>query len=377
MMAQTTTLEGKVKELEQQLAQSKAELEIQNHSNEMLLKEKDVVGSQAQPPQISTKETHLHVQLPHMSKMPNMPGPSQHKEEGQGLAPGALDVRSDLTQAIEDMSEGPAKEFFLHVKRVKVSDPGFLTARGIGKTYLCPHSTFSLVHGLLKAEDLYDLNPKEGTQYCEKLWNDAIEKLSRTSNEHANLSVWRLLWLCFGLEYAKAATFKAFWLIGCILQVYILKALVKIVEDEHDLKWWWGSLLVLGMFSMSMLMSISLHMCFTLSQKVGMKLRSTISMAVFNKLLDIKLFSLVGTNSGFLLNLVTNDSQKLVDAATYFNFVWFALVELGTVSTLAIIEIGASAVPGVIVAFLTQPLQASFLFSFIKCSKHIWIFKLS
>ncbi|MCO5605565.1 hypothetical protein L7F22_059748 [Adiantum nelumboides] len=229
----------------------------------------------------------------------------------------------------------------------------------------------------IEAEDLYDLNPKEGAQYCEKLWNDAIEKLRRTStNEHAILSVWRLLWLCFGLEYAKAATFKASWLIGCILQVYILKALVKVVEDEHDLNWWWGSLLVLGMFSMSLLVSISQHMCFTLSQKVGMKLRSTISMAVFNKLLDIKLFSLEGTNSGFLLNLVTNDSQKLLDAATYFNFVWFALIELGTVSTLAIIEIGASAVPGVIVAFLTQPLQASFLFLFINCLNYIWIFEL-
>ncbi|MCO5581606.1 hypothetical protein L7F22_035494 [Adiantum nelumboides] len=209
----------------------------------------------------------------------------------------------------------------------------------------------------IEAEDLYDLNPKEGTQYCEKLWNDAIEKVRCRSNEHATVPVWRLLWLCFGLEYARAATFKAFWLICCILQVYILKALVELVEDEHELKWWWGSLLVLGMFSMSVLMSISQHMCFTLSQKVGMKLRSTISMAVFNKLLSIKLFSLVDTNSGFLLNLVTNDSQKLLDAATYFNFVWFAFIELGTVSVLAILEIGVSAVPGVILAFLTQPLQ--------------------
>ncbi|KAI5066080.1 hypothetical protein GOP47_0018704 [Adiantum capillus-veneris] len=209
----------------------------------------------------------------------------------------------------------------------------------------------------IEAEDLYDMNPKERTQYCEQLWNDAIETVRRTSNENAPLSVWRLLWLCFGFEYALAAIFKPVWLIGVILQVYILKALVKVVEDEHNFKWWWGSLLVLGMFSMSVLVSISQHMCLTLSQKVGMKLRSTMSMAVFNKLLSIKLFSLVGTNSGFLLNLVTNDSQKLLDTATFFNFVWFALIELGTVSTLAIIEIGVSAVPGVILSFLTQPLQ--------------------
>ncbi|MCO5614705.1 hypothetical protein L7F22_068989 [Adiantum nelumboides] len=74
-------------------------------------------------------------------------------------------------------------------------------------------------------------------------------------------------------------------------------------------------------------------------------------------LLSIKLFSLVGTNSGFLLNLVTNDSQKLLDAATNFHFVWFMVIEIGVISTLAIIEIGVSAVPGVILAFFTQPLQ--------------------
>ncbi|MCO5568700.1 hypothetical protein L7F22_022399 [Adiantum nelumboides] len=230
------------------------------------------------------------------------------------------------------------------------------TIPNVGKKWqqLPPCSPY---RGDSSAEDLYDMNPKEGTQYCEQLWNDAIEKVRRPLNKNVTLSVWRLLWLCFGLEYARAAIFKVSWLIGVILEVYILKALVKVVEDEHDFKWWWSSLLVIGMFSMSALVSVSRHMCFSLSQKVGMKLRSTMSMAVFRKLLSIKLFSLVGTNTGFLLNLVTNDSQKLLDAATNFHFVWFMLIDLSVISTLAIVEIGASAVPGVILAFFTQPLQ--------------------
>ncbi|KAH7277454.1 hypothetical protein KP509_39G052600 [Ceratopteris richardii] len=165
------------------------------------------------------------------------------------------------------------------------------------------------------------------------------------------------MWLCFGVEYFRASILKATWLICIILQVYILRALVKLVEDHHNFKWWWGTLLVLGMFVTSLGASISQHLCFTLCQKVAMKIRSTVSMAVYNKLLNVQLASLVGTDSGFMLNLVTNDTQKLLDAATFFNFVWFALVELITVSVLAIIEIGVSAVPGVIVAFLTQPLQ--------------------
>ncbi|MCO5610368.1 hypothetical protein L7F22_064604 [Adiantum nelumboides] len=66
------THDVKVKELEQQLAQAKAELQAQKNVNETLIKEKESVGSQAQPPQISIVETHLHVQLPHMPEMPDL-----------------------------------------------------------------------------------------------------------------------------------------------------------------------------------------------------------------------------------------------------------------------------------------------------------------
>ena len=38
------------------------------------------------------------------------------------------------------------------------------------------------------------------------------------------------------------------------------------------------------------------------------------------QILRTKFVSLTGANSGEMLNLVTNDTQKLVDAATYFHF---------------------------------------------------------
>jgi hypothetical protein len=34
----------------------------------------------------------------------------------------------------------------------------------------------------------------------------------------------------------------------------------------------------------------------------------------------MRLASLVNTNTGVMLNLVTNDTQKIVDAATFFHF---------------------------------------------------------
>lgn len=40
--------------------------------------------------------------------------------------------------------------------------------------------------------------------------------------------------------------------------------------------------------------------------------------------------------------------------------VWFALVEVAVVGGLVIYEAGVAAIPGVMVTFLTQPLQVAF-----------------
>ncbi|MCO5588881.1 hypothetical protein L7F22_042842 [Adiantum nelumboides] len=131
----------RVKELEQELDQAKANLEIQKQRNEVLSKEKEAVGSLASTSQISQVETHLHVHLPPMPDMPDLPGTSQHDEEHQGLAAGALGVRGDLEQEIEDMPEGPTKEFLLHEKKVmELVALAFLQpeeqAKGLGHDFL-------------------------------------------------------------------------------------------------------------------------------------------------------------------------------------------------------------------------------------------------
>ncbi|MCO5614486.1 hypothetical protein L7F22_068769 [Adiantum nelumboides] len=118
-MSQIAQHEAKVKELEQELAQAKADLELQKQQNKALNKGKEAVGSLASTSQINQAETHLHVQLPPMMEMPDLP--SIHEEEQQGPAPRALDVREELEQEIEDMPKGPAKEFLLYKKEVMES----------------------------------------------------------------------------------------------------------------------------------------------------------------------------------------------------------------------------------------------------------------
>lgn len=52
----------------------------------------------------------------------------------------------------------------------------------------------------------------------------------------------------------------------------------------------------------------------------------------------MKTAALSGTTSGFMLNLITNDTQKLLDAAMYFHFGKDGMSEEGVVSSEEVVE---------------------------------------
>eukprot|EP00850_Spirogloea_muscicola_P011143 SM000068S20575 [mRNA] locus=s68:197067:208001:- [translate_table: standard] len=236
--------------------------------------------------------------------------------------------------------------------------------------------------------DLYDLNPRESTTACRTAWNRhwqaaeeaasppsvaAGQEKEAAAAAHSSWTKGRrrretgrtpvvksVLWQSFGHEFFVAALFKPLWLAAVVLQVYVLKALVRISEEPHKrLQWWWAMLLVFAMLATSVVQSVSQHQCFTRCQKVGMKARAAVCVAVYQKVLAMRSAALGAASSGQMLNLITNDTQKLLDAITYFHFVWHAVVELAVICACALAEAGLPALGGVFVVLMTQPIQAT------------------
>ncbi|MCO5611475.1 hypothetical protein L7F22_065728 [Adiantum nelumboides] len=104
-MSQTAQHEAKVKQLKSKLAKAKANLEA--------------VGSLASTSQIHQAKTHLPIQPPLMPEMPEFQ--STEEEEQPRPVPGALDIREQMEQEVEDMPEGPGKEYLLYEKKVMES----------------------------------------------------------------------------------------------------------------------------------------------------------------------------------------------------------------------------------------------------------------
>ncbi|KAH7302237.1 hypothetical protein KP509_23G061900 [Ceratopteris richardii] len=205
---------------------------------------------------------------------------------------------------------------------------------------------------VLQKEDLYELIPGDKAIACEELWIKSV------SGDPRQLSVWRTLFRCFGRPYFLAALWKPVWLAAVLTQVYVLKALVHLVENRSkDVHWWHGMFLVITIFIAVTMQSIAQNNLFSLSQRLSMKVRTIISMAVHDKLLSMNLaLSNKVINEGKLLNLISNDTQKLVDAVGNFHFAWFSIFEILVVSAFIIMEARASGVPGVVFVLLCQPI---------------------
>ncbi|MCO5547170.1 hypothetical protein L7F22_000613 [Adiantum nelumboides] len=104
-MSQTAQHKAKVKQLKEELAKAKADLQA--------------VGSLASTSHIQQAETHVPIQLPQLPEMPEFQGTEE--EEQQRPAPGALDIREEIEQEVEDMPEGPTKEYLRYEKKVMQS----------------------------------------------------------------------------------------------------------------------------------------------------------------------------------------------------------------------------------------------------------------
>ncbi|MCO5611413.1 hypothetical protein L7F22_065666 [Adiantum nelumboides] len=104
-MSQTAQHEARVKQLEEELAKAKADLQA--------------VGSLASTSHIHKAETHEPIQPPQLPEMPEFQGTKE--EEQQRPAPGALNIKEEIEQEIEDLLEGPVKECLLYEKKVMQS----------------------------------------------------------------------------------------------------------------------------------------------------------------------------------------------------------------------------------------------------------------
>uniref|UniRef100_A0A673C5R8 ABC-type glutathione-S-conjugate transporter n=1 Tax=Sphaeramia orbicularis TaxID=375764 RepID=A0A673C5R8_9TELE len=132
--------------------------------------------------------------------------------------------------------------------------------------------------------------------------------------------------------------------------------LLSFMKDE-DAPLWKGYFYATLMFLLSCLQSLFNHQymytCFT----VGMRVKTAVMGLVYRKSLVINSSARRTCTVGEIVNLVSADTQKLMDFVVYFNAVWLAPIEIALCLFFLWQHLGPSALAGITTVILIFPLN--------------------
>ncbi|XP_070780875.1 multidrug resistance-associated protein 1-like [Enoplosus armatus] len=136
----------------------------------------------------------------------------------------------------------------------------------------------------------------------------------------------------------------------------VLSLLLAFMRDK-DAEIWKGFLFASLLFLLSCLQSLLHHQymfhCFT----VGMRLKTAVMGLVYRKCLLISSAARQRCNLGEIINLVSADTQKLMDFVVYFNCIWVTPIEIALCFYFLWQLLGPSALAGITAVFLIFPLN--------------------
>ncbi|KAM4521267.1 multidrug resistance-associated protein 1-like, partial [Odontesthes bonariensis] len=170
----------------------------------------------------------------------------------------------------------------------------------------------------------------------------------------------------FSLLWALGRSFGSYFLCGtlCLLLhdafmfavPQVLSALLDFMRDK-EAALWKGFLFASLLFLLSCLQSVLHHQymfhCFT----VGMRLKTAIMGLVYRKSLVMSSAARQQCNVGEIINLVSADTQKLMDFVVYFNSVWIAPIEMALCFYFLWQLLGPPALAGTATVLLIFPLN--------------------
>uniref|UniRef100_A0A672NTE1 ABC-type glutathione-S-conjugate transporter n=1 Tax=Sinocyclocheilus grahami TaxID=75366 RepID=A0A672NTE1_SINGR len=215
----------------------------------------------------------------------------------------------------------------------------------------------------LQAEDLWSLREEDTSEKIisdlEEEWT--AERTNATVNLEPNHNGW--MW---------SATEESSQMLSCIRNQQIssyfivpsfkplsfsfyLSLLLGFMKDE-DAPLWKGYFYASLMFLLSCLQSVFNHQytytCFT----VGMRVKTAVMGLVYRKSLVVNSASRRTCTVGEIVNLVSADTQKLMDFVVYFNAVWLAPIERHVLFDL-FQQLGPSALAGIATVIFIFPLN--------------------
>jgi ABC-type multidrug transport system fused ATPase/permease subunit len=209
-----------------------------------------------------------------------------------------------------------------------------------------------LIHTLPQLKHLHlSLDSKETAQVTGDKLEENWEKERLKRKENASLM--RALASAFGLVYLSLAIWKLLWIGFIWVGIYFaLKGLIQVQQADQN---YTAHYYALGLFLSCFLGSLCFHQLAIQSTRIGIRCRAALMVLVYRKSLKL---SYVKGGVGDVVNLISNDCNRIAEACVNGHYLWSAFLECIVIFVLSIVDIGISAIPAnILILVVLLPLQ--------------------
>jgi len=188
----------------------------------------------------------------------------------------------------------------------------------------------------------------------EEAWAEELLK-AKSNGKEIEPSLMMALARAFGFDCIVGGFFLKFIHDSCIFvgpQV-LNRMIVFLGSDDYPLSY--GLLLTLSVTLSQVIMSFCLRHYFFKCYKFGLKIRTAIMVAVYEKALVLSAGERHTRSLGEITNLMSIDAQRLQELTTYLHAVWFSFYQIGLALFLLWQQLGPSTLAGLAIICIMIP----------------------
>ncbi|KAI9138244.1 P-loop containing nucleoside triphosphate hydrolase protein [Paraphysoderma sedebokerense] len=213
----------------------------------------------------------------------------------------------------------------------------------------------------------FELLWKEEEERTKKILNDASQK-QLTDKQKKKLpkvpSLFRTLFKAFGWKWVLAGLLKFVGDIAQTTSPLLLRYVIQFIAESQPVNpsqtippEYVGYLLVVGMFLLQMVGTITVNVFFQVCMSIGVKVRTALTTAIFRKALKLSPKARIEWNVGKVTNVMSTDVNRVDMVTPYLHFLWSAPLQIVICLALLIFQLGPSALAGLGLMIIFGPIQ--------------------
>ncbi|XP_027924832.1 ABC transporter C family member 10-like [Vigna unguiculata] len=203
----------------------------------------------------------------------------------------------------------------------------------------------------LQDEDMPKLRESDRTESC---YLSFLERLNREKGKEPlsqSSVLWTIVW-CHRREILMTGFFALLKVLSLSTGPVLLNAFILVSEGNGSFKYE-GYVLVISLFIIKIIESLSQRQWYFRSRLVGMKVRSLLTAAIYKKLLRLSSAARLTHSGGEIMNYVTVDAYRIGEFPYWFHQSWTTCLQICIAVVILFHAIGIATISSLVVIVLT------------------------